>query len=123
MVYMRRQNIDEPLPPTLRLEVGDFSVNMLKIEGLSFELLMNTASLFAVLLIYKENLLRLAKNGAQYLTTKEQSAKDDFRFIIYLILGTIPAGVIGILFLLLLLYCRRTRHLIYLIKKGCLIRV
>jgi undecaprenyl pyrophosphate phosphatase UppP len=116
MVYMRRQNIDEPLPPARCLEVGDFSVNMLKIEGLSFELLMNTAPLFAVLLIYKEDLLRLAKNGVQYLTTKEQSAKDDFRFIIYLILGTIPAGVIGILFLVLLLYCRRTRYLIYLIK-------
>ncbi len=70
----------------------------LKIEGLSFELLMNTASLFAVLLIYKDDLLRLTKNGVQYLTTKEESARDDFRFIIYLILGTIPAGVIGVLF-------------------------
>jgi undecaprenyl-diphosphatase len=70
----------------------------LKIEGLSFELLMNTASLFAVLLIYKDDLLRLTKNGLHYLATKEQNAKADFQFIIYLILGTIPAGVIGVLF-------------------------
>lgn len=35
----------------------------LKIEGFSFELLVNSASLLAVLLIYRNDLIRLTKNG------------------------------------------------------------
>ncbi|TXC90770.1 undecaprenyl-diphosphate phosphatase [Metabacillus litoralis] len=70
----------------------------LKIEGLSFELLVNAASLIAVLIIYREDLIRLIVNGMKYITTKDESAKSDFRFIVYLIVATIPAGVIGLLF-------------------------
>ncbi|MFS0782895.1 undecaprenyl-diphosphate phosphatase [Bacillus sp. 1P06AnD] len=70
----------------------------LEIKGMSFELLVNTASLFAVLLIYRQDIIRLIKNGLLYITKKEESAKSDFRFILYLIVATIPAGVVGVLF-------------------------
>lgn len=70
----------------------------LQIEGLSFELLVNTGSLIAVLLIYRADLIRLTVNGINFLTTKKASARADFHFILYLLLGTIPAGVIGVLF-------------------------
>jgi len=70
----------------------------LQIEGLSFELLVNTGSLMAVLLIYRADLIRLTVNGIKFLTTKQASARADFHFILYLLLGTIPAGVIGVLF-------------------------
>ncbi|MRX52717.1 UDP pyrophosphate phosphatase [Bacillus idriensis] len=69
-----------------------------KIEGLSFELLVNAASLIAVLLIYREDLIRLAVNGANYAVKKDPSAKKDFMFIVYLLIATIPAAVLGILF-------------------------
>ncbi|WP_017754620.1 undecaprenyl-diphosphate phosphatase [Calidifontibacillus oryziterrae] len=70
----------------------------LEIEGFSFELLVNFASLLAVLLIYRKDLIRLAVNGLKYIQTKEEKCKADFHFIIYLIVATIPAGVIGVLF-------------------------
>lgn len=70
----------------------------LEIQGMSFELLVNTASLIAVVLIYREDIWRLIQNGLLYLTKKEESAKADFRFIIYLIIATVPAGVVAILF-------------------------
>lgn len=70
----------------------------LKIEGLSFEVLVNFGSLLAVLLIYRKDLLRLSKNGMVYLIHKDAKAKDDFRFIVFLVIATIPAAVIGILF-------------------------
>lgn len=63
----------------------------------SFEVLMNFASLLAVLLIYREDLIRLLINGSQYIVKKDPNDKNDFLFIVYLIIGTIPAGVIGIL--------------------------
>ncbi len=70
----------------------------LKIEGMSFELLMNSASLIAVLLIYRQDIIRLVNNGWLYIAKKDESAKSDFRFIIYLIIATIPAGIAGVFF-------------------------
>lgn len=70
----------------------------LKLENLTFEILVNFGSLIAVLLIYKEDILRLIKNGLLFIVKRERDAKDDFDFIIYLIIATVPAGLIGILF-------------------------
>lgn len=70
----------------------------IEVSGMSFELLVNSASLIAVLLIYREDIWRLAHNGILYVTKKEESYKSDFRFIIYLIVATIPAAIIGLLF-------------------------
>ena len=93
------QGITEPIPVSSsgHLEIAEHFFN-LEIEGMSFALLMNTASLFAVLLIYRKDIMRLIVNGIAYLKIKDPEAKSDFMFIIYLIVGTIPAGVIGILF-------------------------
>ena len=70
----------------------------LKIEGFSFELLVNSASLLAVLLIYRNDLIRLTKNGLLYIY---KSRRREIRFLLLLfilLLQTIPAGVIGVLF-------------------------
>jgi undecaprenyl-diphosphatase len=93
------QGITEPIPVSSsgHLEIAEHFFG-LEIEGMSFALLVNTASLFAVLLIYREDIMRLIINGIAYLKNKDPEAKSDFMFIIYLIVGTVPAGVIGILF-------------------------
>lgn len=70
----------------------------LKIEGLSFEMFVNTASLLAVFIIYREDIKRLILSSISFLFKKDHSKKDDFQFVFFLIVATIPAGVIGILF-------------------------
>ena len=69
----------------------------LQFKGLQFEILVNFGSLIAVLIIYWSDLVRLTKNGVGYIFTKDKNQKEDFDFILYLLIGTIPAGVIGIL--------------------------
>ncbi|WP_077325070.1 undecaprenyl-diphosphate phosphatase [Virgibacillus siamensis] len=69
----------------------------IEIEGLSFEILVNFGSLIAVLIIYRKDILRLIQNGIRYLATKDTDAKDDFQFIVYLIIATIPTGILGLL--------------------------
>ncbi|WP_226644612.1 undecaprenyl-diphosphate phosphatase [Mesobacillus subterraneus] len=93
------QGITEPIPVSSsgHLEIAEHFFG-LEIRGMSFALLVNTASLFAVLLIYRKDIMRLIINGLAYLKNKDPEAKSDFMFIIYLIVGTIPAGVIGVLF-------------------------
>ncbi|WP_055108203.1 undecaprenyl-diphosphate phosphatase [Paenibacillus ihumii] len=66
-------------------------------QGFTFAILTNTASLLAVLWIYREDILRLAKNSLRYLQTKDSRYKSDFRFVLFIIVGTIPAGVLGVL--------------------------
>lgn len=70
----------------------------IKDATLTFEMLVNTASLLAVLIIYREDIMRLIVNGLGYFKHKTPETKRDFHFIVYLLVGTIPAGVIGVLF-------------------------
>ncbi|CAM3439249.1 undecaprenyl-diphosphate phosphatase [Marinicrinis lubricantis] len=69
----------------------------LDIEGLSFETLVNFASLLAVLLIYKRDLVQLTMGFFGYIRTRNTELKGDFMFVIYLLIATIPAAVIGLL--------------------------
>ncbi|WP_226037666.1 undecaprenyl-diphosphate phosphatase [Aquibacillus saliphilus] len=70
----------------------------LDLSGLNFEIIVNFGSLVAVLLIYRNDIVSLIKNGFSYIANKNPDGKSDFNFIFYLIIGTIPAGLIGILF-------------------------
>lgn len=66
-------------------------------QGFTFAILTNTASLLAIMFIYRKDIIRLAANSLLYIKTKEPTYKSDFRFVLYLIIGTIPAGVLGVL--------------------------
>ncbi|WP_188654638.1 undecaprenyl-diphosphate phosphatase [Pontibacillus salipaludis] len=69
-------------------------------QGLTFEVLVNFGSLLAVFIVYRNDLARLIVSGFGFLFQKKRddATTRDFRFIIYLIIGTIPAGVIGVLY-------------------------
>lgn len=67
-------------------------------KSLTFEILTNTASLIAIVFIYRQDILRLLVNGIGYLRTRKEEYKADFMFIVYVVLGTIPAVLIGLLF-------------------------
>ena len=93
------QGFTEPIPISSSGHVALLQELLdVKIEGLSFELFVNSASLLAVILIYKDDIIRLATNGIQYVIKKEPKAKEDFRFILLLIIATLPAGIVGVLF-------------------------
>jgi len=93
------QGITEPIPISssghLIIVREIFGVEA---KGLSFEILLNTASLIAVVIIYWNDIIRLIKNGFLYVFKQDPAAKDDFKFIIYLVIATIPVGIIGVLF-------------------------
>lgn len=66
-------------------------------QGFTFAILTNTASLFAILFIYRKDIKRLIVNSIQYLKTKDGRYKSDFNFVILIMIGTIPAGALGVL--------------------------
>lgn len=93
------QGFTEPIPISSsgHLVIAQEALGV-SIEGMSFAVLVNFASLFAVLLVYKSDVLSITKNTFNFALHKKAESKDDFMFVVYLVLATIPAGVIGILF-------------------------
>ncbi|WP_072890541.1 undecaprenyl-diphosphate phosphatase [Ornithinibacillus halophilus] len=67
-------------------------------DGLTFEIMVNFGSLIAVLLIYRKDIIRLIQNGFRFIVSKDPDAKSDFQFILFLVIATIPTGIIGVLF-------------------------
>ncbi len=62
--------------------------NYFGFQNLSFDVFLHLASIFAVLIIFWKDIWRLA----------DLRKKDNFRYILLIILATIPAGIIGYLF-------------------------
>ena len=68
------QGFTEPIPISSSGHVAILQELLgLNIEGLSFELFVNSASLLAVLLIYKADIIRLATNGIRFIVRKRTS--------------------------------------------------
>ncbi|UFJ42051.1 undecaprenyl-diphosphate phosphatase [Brevibacillus humidisoli] len=93
------QGFTEPIPISSsgHLVIAEHLLG-LRVEGLGFEVLVNFASLLAVLLIYRADLVRLTVNSLAFLRTREARFRDDFRFVVYLVIATIPAAILGLLF-------------------------
>lgn len=66
--------------------------------GISFEGFVNFGSLIAVLIIYRNDLYRLSVNSLQYVIQRGEENRGDFRFVLLLVVATVPAGMIGVLF-------------------------
>ncbi|MRG87062.1 undecaprenyl-diphosphate phosphatase [Salinibacillus xinjiangensis] len=64
---------------------------------ITFEGFLNFGSLIAVLIIYRKDIIRLTTNSLSYVFKKNKDGANDFRFVLFLIIATIPAGVLGVL--------------------------
>lgn len=92
------QGITEPIPISSSGHLILFKeLFNLEIKGLSFEILVNFASLIAIVTIYRNDLIRLTKNGYLFLKTKNSLYKEDFMFIVYLLVATFITGSLGII--------------------------
>lgn len=93
------QGVTEPIPVS---SSGHLIIirELFNIEarGLSFEIFVNFASLLAVMLIYRKDIVRLIFNTWKFLFKGDKTVKSDFMFVVYLVIATIPVGIIGVLF-------------------------
>jgi len=70
----------------------------LKQNGLSFEILTNTASLIAICFIFRKDIGRLITGFVQFILTRKEEYKSDFMFSLYIIIGTMPAVIVALFF-------------------------
>lgn len=94
------QGFTEPIPVSSSGHI--FIINELFLNmddvGLTFAILTNTASLLAILIIFREDIIRLITNSFGYISTGKPRYKSDFKFSLFVIIGSIPAGILGVLF-------------------------
>lgn len=93
-----------PISSSGHLIIVETLLNM-KQEDLTFEIFLHFASLIAIIFFFRKRLWKLIKDFFLYLFKKEKEnqavqmeQKENFRYCIFLILATIPAGIIGVLF-------------------------
>ncbi|MFC4736153.1 undecaprenyl-diphosphate phosphatase [Bacillus daqingensis] len=93
------QGLTEPLPVSssghLRLVQHFFGID---VPDLHFEVFLNGASLIAVFIVYRRDLMEMINGTARYVMTRERRHYGSFRFAWLIVLGTIPAVIVGGLF-------------------------
>ena len=93
------QGATEPLPVSssghLRIVSYYFGLD---VPDLHFEVFLNAASLFAVLYVYKSDLTEMIRDTLNHVRKPSEETYTQYRFALLVIIGTIPAVVIGGLF-------------------------
>lgn len=94
------QGITEPIPVSSSghlVIVREFFG--IEAQGLSFEIFLNTASLIAILIVYRKDIISIIQNLWRYIFNgaRDNDAITDFKYTLCLIIATIPVGVAGLL--------------------------
>lgn len=95
------QGLTEPIPISSSGHLVIFQdLFNIKLPGLSFEIFVNFASLLAVLTIYRKDVIRLVVSLWAFLVKKDRNDETmiDVKFVGLLLIATVPAGVLGVLF-------------------------
>jgi undecaprenyl-diphosphatase len=93
------QGFTEPLPISSSGHLVIFQeLFNLSIEGINFEIIVNTGSLIAIIIIFYKDIVSLVKNTILFLFKKQVEYKKDFLYVLMLIVAVIPAGLFGFIF-------------------------
>ena len=92
------QGFTEPIPVSSSGHV--MIINNLLSTDINIELLAimtNFGSLIAITYLYRERIISLIKDFFSYLRDDKKEAKAGFRYSLFLIIATIPAGIMGLI--------------------------
>jgi undecaprenyl-diphosphatase len=94
------QGITEPIPVSSSGHLLIFQKLINGIDKIDFGLLAtitNFGSFIAICLLFKDEIINLFKSFFGYLKTKEKKYYADYKYCWYVVIATIPAGIIGLI--------------------------
>lgn len=94
------QGITEPLPISSSghmLILDSAFNNLIPPEAMNnFQILMNAASLLAIIIFYKDFLKEILSGSYRFLFKKEKEEAPRFRYLLMILLASVPAGAVGV---------------------------
>jgi len=94
------QGITEPIPVSSSGHLLIFQKLLKSIDKVDYETLAtitNFGSFLAIVLIYRKKIIKLFKSFFTYIKTKDKKYYDNYKYCWYIVIGTIPAGIMGLI--------------------------
>ena len=93
------QGFTEPIPISSsgHLIIFKHILNTPILNDLNFEIFSNFGSFLAIIIIFRKDIIKIIKESILFLKTKNIKYKEKYNYLILIIIGTIPAGIIGLL--------------------------
>lgn len=94
------QGFTEPIPVSSSGHLVIFN-SLLKVEelnDLNFEIFVNFGSFIAISYFYRKEIITIIKDLFMYIKTKNNKYYSNYKYALLIIIGTIPAGIFGLLF-------------------------
>ena len=94
------QGFTEPIPVSSSGHLAIFKklINSNVFNDLNFEIVVNFGSLIAIILFFRKDIIKLIKEFFLYIKTKEKKYLNSFKYCLLIVIGTIPAGILGLIF-------------------------
>lgn len=94
------QGFTEPIPVSSSGHLVIFKniFNVEALNDLNFEIFANFGSFIAIVILFRKDIIKLIKDFFLYIKTKKQEYKSGFKYCLLIIVGTIPAGLAGLIF-------------------------
>lgn len=93
------QGFTEPIPISSsgHLIILKNILNVEVLNDLNFEIFSNFGSFIAIVLLYKNDILKIIEDCINYIKTKKKKYKKGYKYTLIIIIGTIPAALTGLL--------------------------
>lgn len=93
------QGFTEPIPISSsgHLVIFKHLISSEALNDLNLEIILNFGSLIAIIIFFWKDIKELIIDFFSYLKTKQKKYFKNFKYCILIIIGTIPAGLLGLL--------------------------
>ena len=94
------QGFTEPIPVSSsgHLVIFNYLFKLEEFNDLNFEIFVNFGSFIAITYFYRKEIIKIIKDFILYIKTKNINYYKNYKYLWLIVVGTIPAGIIGFIF-------------------------
>lgn len=93
------QGFTEPIPisSSSHLLILKKLLNV-SLNDLNFEIIVNFGSFIAIFFLYRNEIFKIIKDFIAYIKSRNKECKNNYKYGLLIIIATIPAGILGLIF-------------------------
>ncbi len=93
------QGFTEPIPISSSGHLLIFKelFNFEMLNDMNFEIVVNFGSFIAICFLYRKEIIKIIADFFMFIKTKKDTYKENYKYAWLIVLGTIPAGIVGLI--------------------------